>query len=255
MAEEAVEIVHKPKPKKKRSRTLSVVLMTLILLGSLLSVCAFLLVAEPKQPPKEYIYDVVRLPIEELSLDMRPHDRWVMRNELTDLLGTTEVRGDNAKVNDSVWIYDKSTPIGAMATDFYVYLGEAADDMGGRMRAGCTLADPIDAKTLIIDADGTLYRIEIEDGALVRRKLSHIGETHEFVDISSAGYDEMLRHIGFSKDVRVSFRGDDREFAFRLTRAQISSVAKMMRILRLRQILHKDARERSSLASARPAAR
>lgn len=249
MAEEAEAKASAPQgdAKARRKRLRKVVKrlygMSIFLLAAagVLSVL-FLLSTEPKgtEHPRPVR---VELPVEELSLDLRPFDRWTIKQEHAALMANTYVRDvvdPWFAGGEGVWIFDDKTPLGTQVSDFYVYIGETFDGVHGMLRIGCTSERPLHAPSVFISVDGVMYVIELEEFDWNDVEMPHVGGVHEYADVPLDQYDDVLRHVGYGRDVLVSFRSDAGAVSYRLTDSQVSAVAHMMRLLRVKQILYKD---------------
>ncbi len=242
-----------------RKRLITLVVMLLLLILSSVSVLAYLLNVEIKNPrtteenaavlsgDRSLDHYVPSFKVEEPlpSPDMLPQRRQSISDELNALLEGTVSRIEKTGDGDVRWLYDRTTPNALMAANFYVYLGSKGDAIWGRLLAGYIREIPMFANRLIIDVDGTTYGIDIQYNDLNQRKLDYIKETYEFVNLPVDNYGDILRHVGNGKNVFVCFRGEEREHHFQLTRAQIDAVARMMRILRIRAELDEDERARA----------
>ena len=242
---------------RKRLITLAVMLLLLIL--SATSVLVFLLNVELKKAPTEGTSDttlsadhgkdyyVPSFEIEEPlpSPDMLPQRRMLLTDELNLLMEGTASRVEETGDGSVQWIYDRTTPSALMTANFYVYLGAKGGTIWGRLLTGYIREIPVFANRIIVDVDGTVYGIDIQYNDLNQRYLDYIGETHEFVDLPIDNHLDILRHIGNAQDVFVCFRGEGQEHHFQLTRAQIDAVARMMRILRIREELDQDEKARA----------
>ena len=243
-----------------RARLITLAVMLLLLILSALSVLLFLRTAEIKKTPpdaaesavasedkgKDYYvpsFDIAEDPLP--SPDMLPQRRMLLRDELNLLMEGTVSRVEETGDGSVRWIYDRTTPSALMTANFYVYLGTRGDAIWGRLTAGYIREVPVFANRLVIDVDGAIYGIDIQYNDLNQRYLDYIGETHEYVDLPADSYADILRHVGNGRNVFVCFRGDGQEHHFQLTRAQIDAVARMMRILRIREELDLDGKARA----------
>lgn len=233
--------------KKPASRAKSLIIsIVMLIISSALCVLYFLSV-EPQQPPKERLPRILPLGVEDLSLDMHPHSRFLMRQELASLLEYTEPRDGYG--DDISFIYDRTTPLAPLDNDFYVYLGDSGDDVWARLRAGMSAAPSFEPRYLVITVDGTTYNFDIE-GLVVKLPTDLFGSSRSYIDIPLDEHGDAMRHIGNARHVTVSFENEDGSRSYQLTRAQIKATARMMRILRVRDILNRDAAEQRAIAEA-----
>lgn len=213
----------------------------MMLLMSVVLVVLFFVSTEPKgtehpQPVRP------ELPTSELSVDLRPYDRWLLKQEQAELMEGTVVRQADlaARDDDTVWIYDATTPLRNTASEFYVYIGETFDGVSARLRIGATSENPVHSPCVFLNVDGMMYTIEIDEPSWNDVELPHVGKIHEFADVPLDKYEDELRHVGYGANVLVSLRSDEGALSFRLTDSQVAAVSHMMHLLRVKQLLYKD---------------
>lgn len=226
--------------RKKLVRGLSISSVTMLLMSVVLLIL-FFVSTEPKgtEHPQPERPD---LPTSELSIDLRPYDRWLLKQEQAELMEDTVVMQADIITHDddAVWIYDSSTPLRSTASEFYVYIGETFDGVVARLRIGATSEHPVHSPSVFLNVDGTMYAIELDEPSWNDVELPYVGKVHEFADVPIDKYEDELRHVGYGTNVLVSLRSDEGAISFRLTDQQVAAVSHMMHLLRVKQLLYKD---------------
>lgn len=253
MDNEEHEIIVKPGGSGKGASKLSLVMMIVLTVLASFTIVLFFYVAEPKQPPRYRDMSALSLPADELPVEMLPYSRYLAKNELSELMSSTEERHFPENDDDEIkWYASRTAPRGILGSDFYIYIGVKNGESWGRLRAGVKTMHSVEPESVIIDVDGSRYEIDCA-GAADTIKLDHVAEVYEYIDVPISPYVDAIRHVGHGQNVTVSFCGDGAETSAVLTRDQIVSTARMMRILRLRHDLEKDDRERAEKAKAEAA--
>lgn len=246
-------IVYKPDVgRKAKKRKVGYLVVVLLLLVSAALLALFFLSTEPKGTEHIIPERPRGLPVEMLSLDLHPHDRYMISLELDELLAATELRPRAfSRTRDDempTWRFDRTTPLAMMTSDFFVYADIRSPRATGMLHAGYKSGEPISPTIMTIDIDGYKYTANVAKSDVV--DLGHVGEVYEFVDIPIDDVADALKHLPHAERTTVIFASGAGRRQFTLTKSQEASVGRMMRMISLRRILEKDSAEREARAAA-----